>query len=121
MVQLLIDHGADVNTPGRSNETPLAMAEARGLADVAAVLRRAGARVRLPGDVSVIDPPFRLEIERRIRALSLPVQLQFHDQPVETRAAEIEKRLNYSLPPHISRDQAAKIRSEIHELVLRNM
>jgi ankyrin repeat protein len=26
MVQLLIDHGADVNTPGRSNETPLGAA-----------------------------------------------------------------------------------------------
>ena len=44
MVQLLIDHGADVNIAARG-AMPLAKAEARGYTEVASILRRAGARL----------------------------------------------------------------------------
>ena len=81
MVQLLVDHGADVNIPGRGNATALTKAEARGLNDVASVLRRAGASTRTPGDEFEMDSVFRLQIEAQIRQLSFPVLLQFHDQP----------------------------------------
>jgi hypothetical protein len=43
MVQLLVNYGADVNIPARG-ATPLAKAEARGYAEVASILRKAGAR-----------------------------------------------------------------------------
>src|SRR5436309_8956141 len=47
MVQLLVDHGADVNIPSQRNGAmPLALAESRGYTEVAAILRKAGARLR---------------------------------------------------------------------------
>lgn len=43
MVELLIAHGADPNAPGPDGRSPYRLALARGAADVAAALRRAGA------------------------------------------------------------------------------
>ena len=119
MVQLLVDHGADVNIPGRGNATALTKAEARGLSDVASVLRRAGASTRTPGDEFEMDPVFRQQIEAQIRQLSFPIMLQFRTQSPETRAAEMEKLMKYTLPSTMSARDQWKIRSEIHTLVLR--
>jgi hypothetical protein len=44
IIGLLVAAGADVDLPDAQGVTPLALAERRGQADVAAVLRRAGAR-----------------------------------------------------------------------------
>jgi ankyrin repeat protein len=119
MVQLLVDHGADVNIPGRGNATALAKAEARGLNDVASVLRRAGASTRTSGDEFEMDPVFRLQIESQIRQLSFPVMMQFPTAPPEIRAGEMEKLMKYTLPSTMSSKDQAKIKSEIHVLVLR--
>jgi ankyrin repeat protein len=43
-LKALVDAGANVNLPDRSATTPLALAKARGYAEMAAILERAGAR-----------------------------------------------------------------------------
>jgi ankyrin repeat protein len=43
-VQLLIDHGADVNTPDRKNVTPLQHAREKGFKEIEQILLRAGAK-----------------------------------------------------------------------------
>jgi ankyrin repeat protein len=119
MVQLLVDHRADVNIPGRGNATALAKAEARGLSDVASVLRQSGASSRTLGDEFEMDPVFRLQIEPQIRQLTFQAKLKFRDQPSEILAAEIEKQMKYTFPSTMSAKDQAKVRSEIHVLVLR--
>jgi len=118
MVQLLIDHGADVNIPGRG-AMALANADARGHHDVAAVLRKAGAQLRIPGDEFEMDPRARMQIEKQIRHLRLQVEMQFHDRPAETIAAELEKLLKIEFPADTPPAQQAKLRQEVHTLVLR--
>lgn len=44
MVQLLIDHGADVNFPDREGKTPLYRANERGYHEIVQILQKAGAR-----------------------------------------------------------------------------
>lgn len=44
IVQMLVDHGADVNIADRNGVTPLAHASSRGFAEIAHILRNAGAR-----------------------------------------------------------------------------
>jgi ankyrin repeat protein len=44
IVQLLLDHGADVNIADKEGVTPLQHARRRGYAEIAAMLERAGAR-----------------------------------------------------------------------------
>ena len=118
MVQLLIDHGADVNIPGRG-AMALAKADQRGLQDVAAVLRRAGAQLRMPGDEFEMDPRVRMQIEKQIRHLLFQVQMQFHDRGAQTIAAELEKLLKIEFPEGTPPAQQAKLRKEVHTLVLR--
>ena len=44
IVQLLVDHGADVNLPDRDGVTPLAHARRSGFTAIVAILEGAGAR-----------------------------------------------------------------------------
>ncbi|TQR31423.1 ankyrin repeat domain-containing protein [Brevibacillus brevis] len=44
MVQLLIDHGADVNIPDSEGKTPLYRAKERGYHEIVQILQKAGAR-----------------------------------------------------------------------------
>ncbi|WP_397376347.1 ankyrin repeat domain-containing protein [Paenibacillus vietnamensis] len=47
IVHLLVEHGADVNLADNDGVTPLAHAEKRGYAEIAAILKRAGANSSL--------------------------------------------------------------------------
>src|SRR5271157_2263592 len=72
IVQLLLDHGADVNVSARGN-MPLAMAEARGKTEIAAILRSAGAQVRGSEDDLSIDPRLRIQLRDKISMLVFQV------------------------------------------------
>src|ERR1019366_4064889 len=95
MVQLLVDHGADVNIPSpRSHAMPLACAESRGYKEVAAILRRAAARLRTGEEELSLDPRVRLQIEPKIRSLVLMAGIHFPTETPEVIAERVEEKLN---------------------------
>jgi hypothetical protein len=117
MVRLLVDRGADVNIPGRG-AMPLAKAEARGLTEVASILRKAGARLRSDNEEVPMDPRFRLQIEPRIRLLVLQARIQFTTENPERIADRVEPLLKYQFPPTMPSQEQEKVRREIRALIL---
>jgi hypothetical protein len=119
MVRLLIEHGADVNISGRGDATPLAKAESRGQHEVAAVLRAAGARIRVANDEYEMDPRFRLKLLERIPFLVLQTRIQYRTEKPEAIADRVESQLNYQFPPNMPPDLRSRVRQEIRTLILR--
>jgi hypothetical protein len=103
IVQLLIYHGADVNIPSprRLHVMPLAIAEARGHTEIAAILRKEGARLRTEKDQFIMDPRLRLELEYRIMMLVLAEKTDFPEKSAEHIANQVEKKLNRNFPPNL--------------------
>ena len=118
MVQLLIDHGADVNVSARGR-TPLANAEGRGLMDVAAVLRKAGAQVRGSEDDLDLDPRIRVQLEPQIGLLVVMARINFPTAPPESIADKAEAKLNLQFPLQMTSQQQQAMRKDIRTLIIR--
>ncbi len=116
MVQLLIDHGADVNIPARGS-MPLAAAEARGYMDVARILRKAGARVRAPDEEFLLDPRIRLQLEPKITTLACLARTYFPSEPPDVIAKHVEEKLNLEFPPNMPEPERESIRSDVRALI----
>jgi hypothetical protein len=117
MVQLLIDHDADVNIPGRGNATPLAKAESRGLTEVASVLREAGALLRTGHEEFTMDPRFRLQIEDKIRHLVLMARIYFTTGSPDIIVERVEEKLNLEFPKNMHPQEQERIRKEVRALI----
>ncbi len=118
MVQLLIDHGANVNIPARGS-MPLAAAEARGYKDVASILRRAGARVRSGDEEFSMDPRLRLQIEPKISMLIPIARMNFPAESPEYIADRIEEKLKLDFPGNMPIHEQDSIRSSVRALILK--
>jgi len=118
MVQLLVDHGADVNTPCQRNHAmPLALAESRGYSEVASILRKAGARLRTGYEEFAMDPRFRLQIEPKISQLALLARLYFATGSHETTAERVEEKLNLEFPEEMPPQDQERIWKEVRALI----
>jgi len=118
MVQLLVDHGADVNIPSpRNNAMPLAIAESEGYAEVASILRRAGARLRTGNEEFAMDPRLRLQIEKKIRELVLMARIYFPTASPEALAERVEEKLNLEFPRNMPPQDKERIRKEVRALI----
>lgn len=116
MVQLLIDHGADVNVPARGS-MPLAVAEATGNKEVAAILRRAGARVRAPDEELALDPRLRLRVESKIRELVFTVRMLFPTESPEFLADCVEGKLNLEFSKLMPFEEQERIWKDVRALI----
>lgn len=119
MVQLLVDHGADVNTPGRGNATPLAKAESRGYTKVASILRKAGARLRTDNEEFLMDPRLRLQIEPKISMLVVMSRINFPAESPERIADRVERELDLKFPRNIPLQEQEIIRKDVRVLILK--
>jgi len=139
MVQLLVDHGADVNIPSlRNNAMPLAFAEAHAydtdspwepylfntpssertqFAKVASILRKAGARLRTGYEEFAIDPRIRLQLEPKIRYLVLLARMNFPAENPEQIAERVEEKLNLVFHRNTPFQEQEKIRKDIRALI----
>jgi hypothetical protein len=117
MVQLLVDHGANVNIPARGS-MPLAFAESHGYTEVVSILRKAGARLRSDDEEFSMDPRFRLQIKPRISVLVLQTRIQFPSENPEQIADRVAPLLKYQLPPNMPLQEQEKVRKEIRVLIL---
>ncbi|MFC1539021.1 ankyrin repeat domain-containing protein [Candidatus Latescibacterota bacterium] len=119
MVQLLIDHGADVNIPGRGNATSLAKAESRGDTEIASILRKAGAHLRTDNDEFTIDPRIRLRIEHKLRELVLIARIHFPTESPEQIADRVGGKINLELPKNMPFQEQEKIQKDIRTLIIK--
>jgi hypothetical protein len=118
MVQLLVDHGADVNIHSQRNGAmPLASAESRGYAEVASILRKAGARLRTGNEEFAMDSSFRLQIEDKIRQLVLIAHIHFPTGSPETVAERVREKLNLEFPRNMPPQDQEMIRKEVRALI----
>jgi hypothetical protein len=118
MVQLLIDYGADVNVPSpRGHAMPLACAESRRYTEVAAVLRKAGARLRTGEEELDLDPRLRLQIEPKIGTLVLTARMHFPTATPEVIAERVEEKLNLEFPPGMSPQDRESIWKDVRALI----
>jgi len=139
MVQLLVDHGADVNIPSpRNNVMPLAFAEARAgdtdvpwetypfntpswrrvqYAEVASILRQAGARLRTGHEEFAMDPRYRLQIEPKISWLVVIARMNFPTENPEQIAERVEEKLNLEFPKDLPLHEQETIRKDVHALI----
>jgi len=118
MIQLLIEYGADVNIPSpRSHAMPLACAESRGYTEVAAVLRKAGARLRTGEEELSLDPRLRLQIEPKIHMLVPAARMHFPTATPEVIADRVEEKLNLEFPPTVSPQDRERIRKDVRALI----
>ena len=118
IVRLLIEFGADVNIPSpRSHAMPLACAESRGYKDVAAILRKAGARLRTGEEELSLDPRVRLQIKPKIDMLVLTAQMNFPTATPEVIAERVEEKLNLEFPPSMSPQDREKVRKDVRALI----
>lgn len=120
IVQLLIDHGADVNVSARGS-TPLAMAEARGKHEIAAILRSAGAQVRGSEDDLSIDPRLRIQLWEPISQLVLLARINFPTASPEVIADKVQSKLNVVLPPNASQQQRETLNADVRTLIMREI
>lgn len=118
MVQLLVDHGADVNIPARGS-MPLASADARGYVEVASILRKAGARVRADNEEFSMDPRIRLQITPKIRILVLQAKQFFPTENTELIADKVEGKLNFEFPRNMPLQEQERIRKDVRALILK--
>lgn len=116
MVQLLVDHGADVNIPARET-MPLAAAEARGYMVVASILRRAGARVRSDNEEFSMDP--RLQIEPKISMLVVMAHINFPTESPERIADRVEGKHNLEFPKNMPLKEQERIRKDVRALIMK--
>jgi acetylornithine deacetylase/succinyl-diaminopimelate desuccinylase-like protein len=118
MVQLLVDHGANVNIPSQRNHAmPLAFAESHGYTEVAAILRKAGARLRTGDEELGLDPRLRLQIEPKIRTLVPTARIYFPTATPEVIAARVEEKLNLEFPQSMSPQDQERIRKDVRALI----
>ena len=118
MVQLLIDYGADVNIPSpRTHAMPLACAEARGYTAVAAVLRKAGARLRTGDEELALDPRLRLQLEPKIRMLVLTAQDYFPTATPDVIAERVGEKLNLEFPAGVASQDRERVWKDVRALV----
>jgi len=118
MVQLLIDHGADVNIPARGY-MPLANADAQGYTEVAAILRRAGARLLTGEEDSALDPRIRLQILPKIRRLIMVARMSHPTEGADGIAQHVIEKLDLTLPDSMPLEQQEMTKKEIHALIIR--
>jgi len=117
MVQLLIDHGADVNIPARGF-MPLAVAEAGGgNKKVALILRKAGARVRTGNEDYSMDPRLRLQMESKIAYLIFNAHRFFPDESPDILANLVEGKLNLIFAKNMPSLEQTRIREEVRSLI----
>lgn len=119
MVQLLVDHGADVNIPGRGNATPLAKAESRGYTEVASILRKAGAHLRTDNEEFTMDPRFRLQIEPKIREFVVIARINFPTESPERIVELVEGKINLEFPKNMSLQEQERIRKDVRALIMK--
>jgi len=118
MVQLLVDHGTDVNIPSQRNGAmPLAFAESHGYAEVALILRKAGARLRTGHEEFAMDPRYRLQIEPKISQLVVMARIHFPTGSPETIAERVEEKLNLEFPENMPPQDKQRIRKEVQALI----
>jgi acetylornithine deacetylase/succinyl-diaminopimelate desuccinylase-like protein len=118
MVQLLIDHGADVNIPSQRNHAmPLAFAESHGYTEVAAILRKAGGRLRTGEEELNLDPRIRLQIEPKISTLVFTARMHFPTATPEVIAERVEEKLNLEFPPSMSPQDRERVWKDIRALI----
>lgn len=118
MVQLLIDHGADVNIPARGY-MPLASAEAQGYTDVAAILRRAGARLRSGEEDSALDPRIHFQIISKIQRLILAARVSYPTENADGIARRVIEKLDLTFPDSMPPEQQEMTKQEIHALIVK--
>jgi len=118
MVQLLVDHGADVNIPcQRDHAMPLAFAESYGYTEVAATLRKAGARLRTGEEELNLDPRLRLQIESKISMLVPMARMHSPTATPEMIAERVEEKLNLEFPPGMPPQDRERVRKDIRALI----
>jgi len=118
MVQLLVEHGADVNIPARGS-MPLAAAETQGDWKVASILRRAGGRVRSGDEDYTMDPRLKLQIMPKIRKLVYTVHNIFPTDSPNLIADHVEGKLNLIFPEKMPFQEQAIIRKEVRSLIMK--
>lgn len=148
MVQLLIDYGADVNIPNQRNgATPLAYVEAKAnntyasslppyhpsyvspskraqFAEVASVLRKAGAKLSTGHEEFTMDPRLRLELEWKM-GLLITEERQYMrykclKESPEQLAKRVEKKLNLTFSADMSHQEQERVHNEIRALIKKN-
>lgn len=139
IVQLLVDHGANVNIPSpRNNAMPLAFAEARAkdtdapwegflfntpssmkeqYAEVASILRKAGARLRTGNEEFALDPRYRLQMEPKISYLVTIARLNFPTEIPEQIVERVKEKLNLEFPKNTPFHEQESIKKNIHALI----
>jgi len=141
MVQLLVEHGADVNIPSQRNGAmPLAFAEAHAndtdapwesypfnipssrraeYAKVASILRKAGARLRTDQEEFAMDPRLRLQLKPKITHLVLIARMNFPTEDPEQIAERVEAKLNLEFPRNMPSQEQERIRKDVRALIKR--
>ena len=117
MVQLLVDHGADVNIMARG-WMPLGVAEAKEYTEVAAILRKAGAKPRPDDQEFTMDPRSMEQIQPRIVHLVWQTRVQFPTESPE-KIADMVLPLVCQFAPSIPKARQDQLRQELRTLILR--
>ncbi|MBF0330722.1 MAG: ankyrin repeat domain-containing protein [Candidatus Omnitrophica bacterium] len=94
MVQLLIDHGADLNVIGRNGTTPLAAALSQGYNDVANVLRKSGAELISDTDEFWMDPVVRSKLKDDIYKIVFAARMSFPTDDLMEIARKVKTKVN---------------------------
>ncbi len=124
MVQILIDHGADVNTPSHGF-MPLAMADAldferpeQGYNEIASILRKAGALLRADNDFFLLDPRHRIIHNPKISYFIILARMSFPTASPEQIAEKVESKIDCQHPPYAPLTYLEQFRKAFSEYVL---
>jgi hypothetical protein len=118
IVKLLVKHGADVNQPS-GGRLPLWVAEAGKHSEVVAVLRSAGARLRIDDDKLSLAPAKEREIRKVARDYARQISMISPHYTKEQLAEAVEGKFVIQPDPHASGDDYAKFREQMR-LVIRD-
>lgn len=118
IVKLLVQHGANVNIPA-GGRMPLWVAEAGKHTEVAAILRKAGARLRADDDKLVLAPAKEREIRKVARDFARQLRMIRPDYSKEQLAEAVESKIVIQPDPHASAADYTRFKEQIR-LVIRD-
>jgi ankyrin repeat protein len=116
IIKLLVDHGANVNIPS-GGKLPLWVAEAGGHREVAAILRRSGAQLRVDEDKFSMPPAKEREIRKVAREYAHKLRMIRPDYTNEQLAEAVESKIIVRPDQHISSEGYSKFKEEMQSII----
>jgi hypothetical protein len=87
--------------------------------DVAAILRRAGARLHTGAEDSALDPRIHFQIISKIQRLILAARMSYPTESAEEIARHVIEKLDLTFPDSMPLEQQEMTKKEIHALIMK--